>query len=163
MEKKFKPPKEKKEKPKPRKVFIKKFKPKLLKIFDAPARAKLKHILGPLIEDHPDPYAADFLLHLEGCKYKFLEIQVCAAWKDKCYPYDEFTVPERKGRYGKDTLLLTLSRDFMDGYLFDSTSLDSKTLRRVRKYSREFVFVIPWNQTCRVWINTLDADTLKLF
>ena len=148
---------------KPKKLFIKKFNPKLFEKYDVPARRKIKEVLGPLVKDHPDPYAADLLLKIEGCKYKYLEVQVCASWQQHKYPYKKFTVAARKGRYGPNTLLLTLSRNLARGYLFDTSCMKPGNLRRLKKYSREFVYVLPWSQVCEIYTETLDADTIKLF
>ena len=138
----------------------KKFSKKLCRFYDLPAREKLKYILGPLIQDHPDTCKQDFKLKIPGCKYKFLEVQVCAAWKDLKYPHPSLFLYERKGRYGPNTLFLTLSSNLLHGYLF-SLPEDKKTLELVRraKRSREFVYLIPWQRALEVHTNYLDKET----
>jgi len=142
--------------------IIKKFSKKLHKKYDIPARKAIMDVLGDFIIENPDEYGQDFLINNDKYKshYKYLEVQVCACWHDK-YPYDSFTVYERKLRYGNDTLFLTMNNDLTKGYLFDLKYIRNNKPKRLKKYSRQFVYDVPWYQLIPVCIQTLDIETME--
>jgi hypothetical protein len=108
--------------------------------YDIPARQKIKEILGKYVEENSDQYQQNMILKIIKCKYKYLELQVCADWHDE-YPHNRVFVYERKAKYGSDTLYLTLNRSMTKGYIFSRDAFEDKP-RRLKKYSREFVYDI---------------------
>ena len=139
------------------------FSQELFEKYDTPARNKLKEVLKDFIEDNPDTKQQDFIIKSDACKYKFLEVQVCANWIEDRFPYDKVYIHARKAHYGEDTVFLTMNKFLSRGYLFDAKSFKNSTPRRLKKYSREYVYDIPWNQVLLVYINTLDKETFELF
>ena len=142
------------------------FKQKLFDKYDTPARNKLKEVLGDYIEDNPNKYAQDFIIKSDKCKYKYLEVQVCSTWSGGSkYPYEKVWIFERKSVYNYDssTLFITLSRDLKEGYLFDIDSIKGIKPRRMKKYSREFVYDIPWHRVLKVHTCVLDRETIELY
>lgn len=49
------------------------------------------------------------------------------------------------------------------GYLFDTTKLDKNKPRRFKKYSREFVYDIPWNQVMLVHMEHFTKEMIEDF
>lgn len=141
----------------------KRFDQKLFDIFDVPAREKIKKLFPEYVEDNSDPYGQDLLLKIPECKYNFLEIQVCANWETEKYPHKTLFVYERKNKYCDKTLFLTMNRFLTRGYLFDTKSFKDSKPRRLKKYSREYVYDIPWYKACYVDIDCLDKETFQLF
>jgi hypothetical protein len=139
-----------------------KFNKKLHEKYDIPARNKLKRILGDFLIDNPDDYQQDMIIVSDICKYKFLEIQVCATWVNEDYPFDKLFVYERKGKYNNDTLFITMNKFLTRGIIFDRSSF-IPTPRRLCRYSREFVYDIPWHLSMNVLIDHLDKETFELF
>ena len=132
--------------------------------YDIPARKKLLDILGDLLLENPDIYNQDFIINQElcKCKYKYLEVQVNASWEQVNYPDSCISVYERKSKYDTDTLYLTMNKLMTRGYLFDRKSFSEKP-RRLKKYSREFVYDINFNQAMLVELECLDVLTFELF
>lgn len=140
-----------------------KFSKKLFDKYDIPARQKLKEVLGDFIEDNPDQYKQDFIIKSDICKYKYLEVQVCAGWINEKYPMDTLWVYSRKSVYPSDTLFITLSKNLKYGYIFDADSFKDVKPRRLKKYSREMVYDIPWGRLMKIFIETLDKETIELY
>ena len=140
-----------------------KFDPYLHEKYDIPARKKIKEVLGDLVEDNPDQKQQDLIIKSDTCKYKFLEIQVCASWITKTFPFKNVWVYERKDKYGDDTLFLTLDKFLKRGYLFKAICLKNIKPRRKEKYCREYVYDIPWNQVMPITVEHLDKETIELF
>lgn len=143
--------------------LCRKFDEKLLIKYDYPARDRIKEILGDYVSDHPDPYAQDLVINSKTCKYKYLELQVCSYWEKTEFPEKNVFVYARKARYGDDTLLLTLNKFLTRGYLFCASALKNIKPERIRKYSRDYVYFIPWNQVVPIYLDTLDKETFELF
>lgn len=143
---------------------VKCFDDNLLQKFDVPARDKVKEVLGEFVADNPDQFGQDLLFTSNKCKYKYLELQVCAQWVNEKYPYDKLYIYARKIKYDKDTLFMTLSRNLKWGYLFDTQKIkkEENTPRRFKKYSREFVYDIPWHHSVPITMDTLDEFTFEL-
>lgn len=139
------------------------FDEKLFDKFDKPAREKIKTIFPEYVEDNPDPYGQDLILKIPECKYNFLELQICASWEKEKYPFEKLFVYARKNKYDNDTLFLTMNRFLTRGYLFDAESFKNTKPRRLKKYSREYVYDIPWCKACYVDIDVLDKETFQLF
>lgn len=140
-----------------------KFNEKLYNKYDLPARKRLKEILGDYIQEHPNKYKQDFVINSKTCKYKYLEVQVCSKWVNEIYPMKTVWVYARKKVYSDDTLFLTLSKNLKYGFIFDAKSLKDSKERRLKKYSREFVYDIPWHRVMKVYIDILDKETIELY
>jgi hypothetical protein len=132
--------------------------------YDIPAREKLLNLMGDVLIENPDIYNQDFIINdkLCKCKYKYLEVQVNANWEKINYPDSVISVYERKGKYDNDTLFITLNKIMTRGYIFDRKSFSNKP-RRLKKYSREFVYDIQFNQAILVELECLDVLTFELF
>ena len=113
--------------------------------YDVPARRKVREIFGEYIKDNPDEYGPDMIINHPKCKYQFLEVQVCTAWKDDNYPFSTVFLYSRKLRYGEDTLFLTLNDNMSRGFLFSNKGIDRNKPRRLKKWSRIFVYDVPWS------------------
>jgi len=131
--------------------------------YDIPARDKIKRVLTDFVSDHPDDKKQDLVITDPECKYKYLELQVCPSWIGETYPYEKVTVYERKSHYGEDTLFLTLNHDLSKGHLFNVKNFKEMTPHRLKKYSREFVYDIPWNRVMTVYIDDLTSDLINLY
>lgn len=131
--------------------------------YDAPAREIIKEALKEFVIDNPDQYKQDLIITDETYKYKYIELQVCASWLGDKFPYEKVFVYERKCHYGEDTLFITLNRNMTCGYIFDAKSFRESKPRRFKKYSREFVYDIPWNRIMPIIINNLTPDIIKLY
>lgn len=132
--------------------------------FDKPARTKIKEKLGDFIQDNPNELAQDFIITSEKSHYKYLEIQVVSSWIKEKFPYEHVFVYARKGLYNNDTLFLTLNRFLTRGYIFDAKSFkEYKQPRRLKKYSREYVYDVPWKSILPVEIETLDPETVETY
>lgn len=137
---------------------------KMFERYDTPARKKLKEVLGDYITDNPDIYGQDFLINSNTCKYNYLEVQVCADWINE-YPYSKVWIYERKSKYNYDstTLFLTFNKRLSRGYFFDIDSIKEVKPRRLKKYSREYVYDIPWNRIMEFGTSMLDKETVELY
>jgi len=131
--------------------------------YDTPARKIIKEKLGDFVQDNECIHAQDFRINDKTCKYKFLEIQVCTYWVNQKYSLDYLYLYARKSNYCNETLFLTLSKNMKWGYLFDMKSIDGVKPHRVKKYSRQFVYDIPWNKVMPVEIESLDKETINLY
>lgn len=142
-----------------------KFSNKLFEKYDPPAREKIKSILLNNVYENEDIYGPDLIFsNVANIKYKYLELQVCSTWSESKYPYDKLWIYERKGRYDMDTLLMTLNNNMTHCYIFDLGKLDrEKDIRRLKKYSREYVYEIQWNQTILIPLEHLEMDILREF
>ena len=136
---------------------------KLYEKYDLPARDKLKEKLGEFIRDNPDIYKQDLIITDGEFKYKFIEIQVCTKWVSTKYPFDKVYIYERKGRYGNDTLFITLDRFMTRGMVFDAESFKDIQPRRLKKYSREFVYDIPWHRILPFTLEELSPELLNMY
>lgn len=141
---------------------IKKFDQKLYDKYDIPARIKLKQLLPGYVFDNDDIYGEDMKLNIPGCKYKFLELQVCVKWISDKFPYERPFVYSRKAGFSDDTLFLILDKHMTCGLIFDKKSIYEKP-RRLKKYSRYFVYEVPWNRVLPVNFDDFDFNTVCLY
>ena len=139
------------------KGFVKRYDENLKKKYDDPLREILKNRLGDFIEDNPDQYQQDFIITCDKCAFKYLEVQVCVNWIND-YPYDKLFLYSRKLKYNDDTLFITFSRSLEEGYLFKMRDILKNKPRRLKKYSREFVYDVPWHKTIKIATKYLDKD-----
>lgn len=141
----------------------KRFNTKLHNRYDIPARNILKEKLEDFLVDNPDEYQQDMIINSKKCKYRYLEIQVCSIWEKREYPFPSVFVYERKAKYGNDTLFITLNRFMTRGLIFDRKSFQDSKPRRLKKYSREFVYDVPWRNVVQVEIEHLDKETFEMY
>jgi hypothetical protein len=141
---------------------IKKFDQELYDKYDQPARAIMKEKFGDLIKDNPEIYDEDMILDIPGSKYKYVELQVCAEWITDIYPHKTPFVFERKGHFSDKTLYIIFNKYMTKGLLFAKTSLEKKP-RRYRKYSKIFVYDVPWRHVVTFDLESLNMDLLELF
>jgi len=139
----------------------KRFDQKLHDKYDIPARKIIKEKLGDWVKDNPDTKKQDLII-TKPFRYKYIEVQINACWEKDKYPHDNLYVYERKGKYADDTLFITLDKLLTSGYLFDRKSFSSKP-RRLKKYSREFVYDIPWRRALPLNIENLSVEIIKLY
>jgi len=138
------------------------FNKKLYDKYDITARKIIKEKLGDYVIDNSDPYKQDFILP-NNKKYKYLEIQVCSTWEKSQFPYSRIFIYERKSLYGADTLYLTLNKLMTKGYLFDRNSINNVKPRRLKKWSREFVYDIPWGRVLLLFISDLSKKDIEMY
>jgi hypothetical protein len=141
---------------------IKKFSQDLYDKYDIPARNKMKNLLGDFVSDNPDIYGEDMILNIPNCRYKYLELQVCTKWVGDRYPYEKPYVYARKSKFSDDTLFLILDLHMTCGLLFNKKSL-LENPRRLKKYSRYFVYDIPWHRIMNVDLGTFDCETIQVY
>ena len=138
------------------------FDKKLHEKYDIPARNKLKEALKDFIMDNPDPYKQDLII-CGNCSYKYIEVQVCTKWVGDIFPYPYVYVFERKKHYDNDTLFITLNKNLTKGYIFNAASFKNSKPRRLKKYSREYVYDIPWYRLLPFCIELLDPELIKMY
>jgi hypothetical protein len=131
--------------------------------YDVPARDIIKKKLDGFVIDNPDIYLQDLIITEDNYKYKYIELQVCTKWVSTKFPFDNVYVYERKGRYASDTLFITLDKFFTRGVIFDADSFKNCKPHRIKKYSREFVYDIPWNKILPFVMEELSADMIKMY
>ncbi len=141
---------------------IKKFDEKLYNKYDIPARELLKLKLGNKIKDNPDIYGEDMIIEDEDCKYKYLELQVCAEWIGDRYPFEKPFVFERKGHFDNKTLFILFDKHMTKALLFEKTSLEEIPIR-TKKYSRYFKYEVPWSKVTTIYMNNFNMDDIYLF
>lgn len=131
--------------------------------YDKPARDKLKEILKNFVMDNPNIYRQDLIINDESCKYKYLEIQVCTNWISDKFPYPNVYIYERKNKYDTGTLFITLNKFLNRCYIFDYESIKNVKPVRMKKYSREFIYNIPWHRVMYFEIDNLTPENIKLY
>jgi hypothetical protein len=141
----------------------KSFDKKLYEKYDIPARNKIKEILGDYVLDNPNIYEQDMIINSETCKYKYLEIQVCSKWITPTFPKKYPYIYERKKRYGKNTLFITFNKWLTRAHLFDIHTLVNEKPTRIKKYSRIFVYEIPWNRISTVKMIDFDKEVVESY
>ena len=137
----------------------KKFDQQLHDKYDIPARNKLKDVLGDIVLDNENIYEQDLKIDLDLCKYKYLEVQVCAEWIEE-FPRKKPYVFVRKARYGLDTIFITMSRDLERCILFTRNSFKNEKPVRYKKYSKFYIYEIPDNQYLKMKVNDIDTYLL---
>ena len=139
-----------------------KFNEKLYEKYDIPARQKIKEVLGDNICDNPDKYGEDMILLIDGCKYKYLELQVCADWTGDKYPFPYPYIYERKIKFSNESLFLVFNRNMNKGFIFSRKAITGKP-KRIQKYSREFIYEIQWNKVLPVYMDNFSAETILMY
>jgi hypothetical protein len=143
-----------------------KFNPKLHEKFDLPARKVIMEQLGDFVKENPEITKQDFIIQSPTCRYKFLEVQVCPSWVNHFFPYNNVYIHARKAHYGKDnndTVFLTFNKFLTRSYLFDARSFKDSKPRRIKKYSREFVYDVPWFRAMYIGVEDLTKETIELY
>lgn len=140
-----------------------KFNQQLFNKYDIPARKKIKDQLGDFVEENPDIYKQDFVITDPTCKYKFIEVQVCPSWKNGIYPYKRPFIHARKSVYGDDTLFITLNYEMDQVFMFCSKSAINCKPRRMKKWSREYVYDVEWCQTIKTILKNITPDLIEIY
>jgi hypothetical protein len=140
-----------------------KFSEKMFQKYDIPAREKLLEVFGDFIIENPNPYKQDFIITSKTCKYKYLEVQVLSSWVNYEYTQDTVWVYARKSVYANDTLFITLNKKLKYGFIFDAKSFKDVKPRRMKKYSRHWVYDIPWHRIMKVSLEHIDKETIELY
>jgi hypothetical protein len=65
-------------------------------------------------------------------------------------------------RYSEDTLFVVLNKDMTKCILFNRKSVSNHS-KRLRKYSRELINLIPWNAVLQLEIEDLTNDIIMNF
>lgn len=140
------------------------FDEKLHEKYDIPAREKIKCALCDFVIDNPDIYQQDLIIiDPEYTKYKYIELQVFTYWDKSNMPDAGVFVYERKAKYDCDTLFITLNKDMTKCLIFDAQSFKYSKPRRLKKYSREFVYDIPCYRIVSVSLDKLSPKFIKMF
>ena len=140
-----------------------KFNRELYEKYDLPAREKIKKQLGNFVMDNPDEFKQDLIITDKNFKYKYIELQVCTTWVGDTFPFDNVYIYERKNHYGADTLFITLDKHMTKGYIFDGQSYDATKMKRIKKYSREFIYPIHWHRIMPIIIDTLTQFDIEMY
>lgn len=127
--------------------------------YDIPAREKVKELLKEAVINNPEDCKQDMIITDPKCKYKYLELQVCTNWINN-FPYSNPYIFARKYKYGDDTLFLTFSKNLDKGLIFEAKSIKNVKPRRLKKYSREFVYDVPWHKVMQFHSDAFDMDIL---
>lgn len=144
---------------------IKEFDEDLYNKYDIPARNLVKEKLGVYVRDNPDIYAQDLILDIPAelnCKYKYIELQVCASWIGESYPYSCPFIYERKAGYSFNTLFIIFNRNFTRGLLFDRAAVNNVP-RRARKYSKYYVYDINWGNVVQFYTEHFNIDQILYY
>lgn len=139
---------------------IKKFDEKLYEKYDVPARNLIKQIFGSSVKDNPDIYKEDMLIDIDKCKYKFLELQVCATWTCE-YPHKNVFIYERKAHFSENTIYILFNKHMTEGFLFDKGAI-LMTPKRIKKYSKTFIYEINWNKIIPFYTKDLNSELIEL-
>lgn len=132
--------------------------------YDIPAREKVKLALSDFVIDNPDEFQQDLIIIDENYKkYKFIEIQVFTYWTTDYTPEGDVFVYERKAKYEYDTLFITLNKDMTACLIFDAESFKYTKPRRLKKYSREYVYDIPKFRIVTVKLDRLTPEYIKKY
>lgn len=138
------------------------FSQKMFNKYDVKAREVVTETIGDIVKDNPNVYEEDMIFTTKEVPYKYLELQVCADWKYKDFPYVSPYVYARKMRYSKSTLFMTFNSSFDECIIFDRSSICEKPTR-MYKYSREFIHLVPWYKALRVPIKYLSLRTIRRY
>ena len=137
-----------------------KFSQKLLEKYDYPARNILKKCLGDFIIDNNEITKQDLIVTDPDFPFQYIEVQVRTGWTKHKYPDIYVNIYARKAKYGDNTLFITFNRLLSECYIFCLRGLKLEP-RRIKKYSREFVYDIPWYQVIWARTNQLTPKFLK--
>jgi hypothetical protein len=130
--------------------------------YDIPAREMIKKRLGDFVIDNPETTMQDFIINdsIFSQYFKYLEVQIKSNWNiDDPYPDSAITLYPRKLKYDDNTLFITFDKYCTRGYIFHLKNLDVK-LHRKKKYSRQFVYTLPWNRA--ILFNSCDLSPFLL-
>ena len=136
----------------------------LFEKYDIPARDKIKLALCDFVIDNPDIYQQDLVIvDTDYTKYKYIEIQVFTYWSTDNVPNTPIFVYERKAKYDTDTLFITLNKNMTTCLIFNAQSFKHSKPRRLKKYSREFVYDVPGHRIVTVSLVKLSPKFIKMF
>jgi hypothetical protein len=141
---------------------VAKFSQKLHDKYDIEGRNMVKQYLKDDVIDNPDIYGVDMILTKPDFPYKFIEVQVYANWQTDEFPYSKPYIYARKMRYGNDTLFVAYNRNFTKLLMFGRSKIIDKP-ERLKKYDREFVHYVNWNNVFKINAEDLSMDTIELY
>lgn len=144
----------------PGKVMM--FDEKLHEKYDIPARETIKKLLGDLVKDNDDIYGEDMIFTKENFPYKYLELQVFSRWSTKTFPYNYPFVYSRKMKFSDNTLFLTFNAHYTEAIIFGKENIDKKE-SRLKKYSREYVNYVSWNNALRLESPDITEENIRLY
>ena len=122
----------------------------------------MKEKLKDNIIDNPDQYAEDMIIVDKNCRFRFLEIQACAEWIGEKYPHEMPFVYERKGHFDINTLFILFDKHMTQGFMFAREALNKEPVR-IKKYSRFFIYQVPWSKVVSFHTCNLSMDDIYLF
>lgn len=140
---------------------VKKFNKKLYDKYDNKAREIIKNLLGNSIKDNENIYAEDMIFTIKNFPYKYLEIQVLGKWEN-IFPYNYPFVYARKMKFSKDTLFVTFNKHLTEIILFARNGI-SNIASKLKKYDRETVYYISWNNVIKLPTYKLSIKLIKEF
>lgn len=138
---------------------VKKFNKKLHDKYDITARQIVKNMLGAAIKDNDDVYGEDMIFTIEDFPFRYLEVQVCAKWKND-YPFDRPFVYSRKMKFSQETLFITFNSIMSKAILFSRRRLIEKP-ERLQKYARETVNFVEWRHAIKITTDQLTPRIIR--
>ncbi len=138
---------------------IKIFDKKLSDTFDIKSREIIKNMLGGSVDDNPNKYGEDMVVINKMIPYDYIELQVYGKWTDKHFPYNMPFVYERKMKFCEKTLFICFNSKYDELIMFCRTSIHPKKYR-IKKYSREMICYVPWNQAARICTKDFTIESI---
>lgn len=135
---------------------IKVFDQQLSNRYDERSRIVVKSKLGSAVHDNPDKYAEDMIVVTNDIPYGYIELQVYGKWTDETFPYDSPFIYERKLKFCETTLFICFNASYDKIIMFSRMSVHPKRYR-AKKYSREFIYYVPWSKAL-----VFDTDKLSM-
>lgn len=139
---------------------IKVFDQNLYDIYDKKSRVIIKDLLGDLITDNPDKYGEDMIVVSDKIPYCFIELQVYGRWTEEKFPYESPFIYERKLRFRPTTLFICFNANYDRLIMFSRESVHPKKYR-VKKYSKEYIYYVPWCKALTIKTKALDIRTIR--
>jgi hypothetical protein len=141
---------------------VAKFSQKMHDKYDIEGRNMVKKCLKDDVIDNPDIYGVDMILTKPDLPYKFIEVQVYANWQTDTFPYFKPYIYARKLKYGNDTLFVAYNRYFTKVLIFGRRKIIDKP-ERLKKYDREFVYYVNWNNVMELNADDLSIENIELY
>lgn len=139
---------------------IKVFDQALCDKYDKKSRVIIKQILGDYVDDNPDKYGEDMIVISDEIPYGFIELQVYGRWVEDKFPYDSPFIYERKLRFRDTTLFICFNANYDKLIMFARESVHPKKYR-IKKYSKEFIYYVPWHKALTIKTNALNVNIMR--